>query len=464
MITGWINLCSGGLNLAGRQMCRELFNLLVSRIFLCGHAFVVSLALLTQTKCFFHQILFRLVLSLEIKLDSFSLCPSPENSCTWRTQWIAGSVFLWPTHLQTRGEAGGLLLQRLLSSVSSSFGKSNIRTCAEISFCLNKTVLNTKRMCVGDSGEVKFHPQPEIFMLIMMPAIYHWQEFLLSLLAFSFHPIRLRNPHTYTTVKFHLLFWLEYICCQLSSHSKTGKISEDRNSLQCLLAFNVSDSLSILELRWLHRLSCERLLIHLQTEHGSHCPIVVYMSGKVFNQITRSVECCIFPCSYDCRMNNTATPYAMDWTTMTPEHFNSTRNVTEVENRIHLGSRIWMKPERLLAVVLSVIGLVANLISITAISKVRGRLASNLRFENKGSIFHVLQLHLSLSLLNVMFAKNPKARFYFRNEEKILSLRTDCYSVPLYWMFLRNTRVPGFVLFMRYWQSFRKRILTSLSS
>ena len=48
-------------------------------------------------------------------------------------------------------------------------------------------------------------------------------------------------------------------------------------------------------------------------------------------------------------------------------------------NEANTSNNIAMKPEKIVAIILSVIGVLMNFSSIVAISKVRGRLTSNLR-------------------------------------------------------------------------------------
>ena len=67
-----------------------------------------------------------------------------------------------------------------------------------------------------------------------------------------------------------------------------------------------------------------------------------------------------------------------DWTLLL-QSLNVTQNKTGEEDNSHQGNDTLLKPERIVAIILSIVGLLANLLSIVAISKVRGRLTSNLR-------------------------------------------------------------------------------------
>ena len=61
---------------------------------------------------------------------------------------------------------------------------------------------------------------------------------------------------------------------------------------------------------------------------------------------------------------------------------NISQNNSDDQGMNHALSNVLLKPERIVAVLLSIIGLFANLLSIVAISKVRGRLTSNLRYKS----------------------------------------------------------------------------------
>ena len=68
----------------------------------------------------------------------------------------------------------------------------------------------------------------------------------------------------------------------------------------------------------------------------------------------------------------------LDWTSFL-QRLNVSQNYSANEETSHPRNGVLLKPERIVAIVLSTMGLFANLLSIVAISKVRGRLTSNLR-------------------------------------------------------------------------------------
>ena len=68
----------------------------------------------------------------------------------------------------------------------------------------------------------------------------------------------------------------------------------------------------------------------------------------------------------------------LDWTSFL-QSLNMSQNNSTKEETSQQRNDVMLKLERIVAIVLSTMGLVANFLSIVAISKVRGRLTSNLR-------------------------------------------------------------------------------------